>query len=53
MELARHPDKQQKLRTEILQGARELSYDDIQKLPYLDAVVKEGCVHLSSGCSYQ
>ena len=44
LELARHPDVQSRLREEIRRVGRDLSYDDIQKLEYLDAVVKEGCV---------
>ena len=43
--LAQHPDVQDKLRTEILdaQGGQDadLSYDDLVKLPYLDAVCRE------------
>ncbi|KAJ7185812.1 cytochrome P450 [Mycena filopes] len=41
-ELARNPAVQDRLRAEILARPRDLSYDDIQKLEYLDAVVKEG-----------
>ncbi|KAJ7468090.1 cytochrome P450 [Mycena latifolia] len=41
-ELARHPAIQDRLRAEILSYGRDLSYDDIQKLEFLDAVVKEG-----------
>lgn len=41
-ELARHPDKQDRLRTELEAFGREPSYDDFQTyLPYLDAVLKE------------
>ncbi|KAK7060429.1 hypothetical protein VNI00_001194 [Paramarasmius palmivorus] len=41
-ELARHPDKQERLRSELESFGREPSYDDFQsKLPYLDAVLKE------------
>ncbi|TDL23925.1 cytochrome P450 [Rickenella mellea] len=42
LELARHPDVQRKLRDEVTQYSSDLSYDSIQKLSYLDAVVKEG-----------
>ncbi|KAJ7093857.1 cytochrome P450 [Mycena belliarum] len=41
-ELARHPAVQDRLRAEIQSCGRDLSYDDIQKLEFLDAVVKEG-----------
>ena len=44
LELARKPEIQQRLRAEIRTVGRELSYDDIQHLEFLDAVVKEGCV---------
>lgn len=43
MELARNPDCQEKLRDEIRQakdaGGGEISYDELIKLPYLEAVV--------------
>ncbi|KAI8976580.1 cytochrome P450 [Trametes punicea] len=42
LELARHPDIQQRLREEIRTLGRELRYDDVQRLEFLDAVVKEG-----------
>lgn len=42
LELARRLDLQRKLRSEVRAAGRELSYDDIQKLEFLDAVVKEG-----------
>ncbi|KAL1949082.1 hypothetical protein VTO73DRAFT_10888 [Trametes versicolor] len=42
LELARRPDVQERLRDEIRRVGRDLSYDDIQRLEYLDAVVKEG-----------
>ncbi|KAH9852216.1 cytochrome P450 [Lenzites betulinus] len=42
LELARNPAVQEKLRDEIRRSGRDLSYDDIQRLEYLDAVVKEG-----------
>ncbi|KAI0665798.1 cytochrome P450 [Trametes maxima] len=42
LELARKPQVQQRLRDEIRRVGRDLSYDDIQRLEYLDAVVKEG-----------
>lgn len=47
--LAQHPEEQERLRTEI-QEARgssaadigaDISYDDLVKLPYLDAVCRE------------
>jgi cytochrome P450 len=41
MELAKNPEIQQKLRDE-LKAAGNLDYDSLQKLPYLDAVIKEG-----------
>ncbi|KAF7307165.1 hypothetical protein MIND_00510100 [Mycena indigotica] len=41
-ELARNPEYQDRLRAEILAHPRDMSYDEIQKLEYLDAVVKEG-----------
>ncbi|KAJ7032015.1 cytochrome P450 [Mycena alexandri] len=41
-ELARQPAIQDRLRAEVLSHGRDLSYDDIQKLEFLDAVVKEG-----------
>ncbi|KAJ7449144.1 cytochrome P450 [Mycena galericulata] len=41
-ELARQPAIQDRLRAEVLSYGRDLSYDDIQKLEFLDAVVKEG-----------
>ncbi|KAJ7196533.1 cytochrome P450 [Mycena pura] len=41
-ELARHPEIQNRLRAEILAHGRDLSYEEIQKLEYLDAVVREG-----------
>ncbi|KAJ7800367.1 cytochrome P450 [Mycena olivaceomarginata] len=41
-ELARQPAIQNRLRKEVLSYGRDLSYDDIQKLEFLDAVVKEG-----------
>ncbi|TDL25126.1 cytochrome P450 [Rickenella mellea] len=42
LELARNPSVQQKLRDEVVRRGRDLAYDDVQKLEYLDAVVKEG-----------
>ncbi|KAL1702663.1 cytochrome P450 [Schizophyllum commune] len=48
-ELARHKDVQTRLRNEILAAGPDLSYDTIQRLPYLDAVMKEGLrVHPAS-----
>jgi len=44
-ELARNPGKQQRLREELIALGREPTYEDLtspDKLPYLDAVVKEG-----------
>ncbi|KAH7904546.1 cytochrome P450 [Hygrophoropsis aurantiaca] len=41
-ELAKHPDKQRRLREEVMTVAAGPSYDDVQaNLPYLDAVVRE------------
>ena len=40
-ELARNPEMQARLRKEVVESGRDLSYDDIQKLEYLDAVTKE------------
>ena len=48
--LAQDPARQQKLRDEILQFAREPTFDEIwdgEALPYLEAVVKEGYVRRS------
>ena len=45
LELAQHPDKQQRLREEIISLGHEPTYEDLtapERLPYLDAVVKEG-----------
>ena len=42
LELARHPEVQSRLRDEIRTKGGDLSYNDIQRLTYLDAVVKEG-----------
>ena len=42
--LCLHPETQQKLREEIVTASRQseaLSYDDLMKLPYLDAVMRE------------
>ncbi|KAL1746038.1 cytochrome P450 [Schizophyllum fasciatum] len=48
-ELARHKGVQSRLRNELLAAGPDLSYDTIQRLPYLDAVVKEGLrVHPAS-----
>lgn len=44
--LARNPEMQQKLRDELL-SAGDITYESIQKLEYLDAIVKEGCVPCS------
>jgi cytochrome P450 len=44
-ELARHPDVQARLRAEIMEyEGRELSYDEIGTLPYLNAVCQETSV---------
>lgn len=48
LELAKNPAVQQRLRDEIRSVGRDLNYDDIQRLQYLDAVVKEGYVTLLS-----
>ena len=41
----KHPDVQQKLRAELVEatsgGTVDLDYDDLTKLPYLDAVCRE------------
>ena len=42
LELSRRLDVQQRLRDEVRSAGRDLSYDDIQRLEFLDAVVKEG-----------
>ncbi|THH19294.1 hypothetical protein EW146_g1858 [Bondarzewia mesenterica] len=42
LQLARNPGMQQKLREEIQALGHDLDYNNIQKLDYLDAVVKEG-----------
>ena len=43
--LSEHPDVQQKLRAEVVEatngGTVDLDYDDLMKLPYLDAVCRE------------
>lgn len=41
--LATHPDVQSKLRDEILQasGGKDLDYDALVSLPFLDAVCRE------------
>ena len=43
--LAEHPLVQEKLRSELLEathgGATDLDFDDLMKLPYLDAVIRE------------
>ncbi|TFY56029.1 hypothetical protein EVJ58_g7886 [Rhodofomes roseus] len=41
--LADHPDRQQELRQELLDAnaAIGISYDDLNKLPFLDAVIRE------------
>ncbi|KAJ7668018.1 cytochrome P450 [Mycena rosella] len=49
-ELARQPAIQDRLRAEVLSHGRNLSYDNIQKLKFLDATVKEGLrLHPASG----
>ncbi|TRM62233.1 cytochrome P450 [Schizophyllum amplum] len=48
-ELARHKDIQTRLRDELLAAGPDLTYETIQRLPYLDAVMKEGLrVHPAS-----
>ncbi|KAK0216094.1 cytochrome P450 [Armillaria fumosa] len=42
LDLAKNPDKQAKLREELQKFEGELDYESIQKLPYLDAVAREG-----------
>ena len=42
--LAKHPEAQAKLRRELLNsriGGRDLNYDELVNLPYLDAVCRE------------
>ncbi len=42
--LAKHPEAQAKLRQEIMDaqaGGKDLGYDDLVSLPYLDAVCRE------------
>ena len=42
--LAMHPDVQDKLRAEIIEaqgGDNDIAYDELIKLPYLDAVCRE------------
>ncbi|KAA1472320.1 cytochrome P450 [Dentipellis sp. KUC8613] len=42
--LAEHPDAQDKLRAELLEaqiGGQDLSYDELNDLPYLNAIVRE------------
>ena len=45
--LAQHPDAQDKLRAELVEaqggpdGDANMSYDELDKLPYLDAVCRE------------
>lgn len=41
--LARNPEMQQRLRDELI-SAGDITYESIQKLEYLDAIVKEGYV---------
>ena len=47
-QLATHPEVQEKLREELIQarddgtgGFRDLDYDEVMELPYLDAVCRE------------
>ncbi|THH19339.1 hypothetical protein EW146_g1797 [Bondarzewia mesenterica] len=42
LDLARNPEAQDRLRQEIQTFGQELDYDSVQKLEYLDAVVREG-----------
>lgn len=57
LELARNPEMQEKLRKEVTDfvgsgPGGEPTYEEYQsKLPYLDAVCKEGCVLLVSRMS--
>lgn len=46
LELARNPETQTKLREELA-TINEFNYETLSKLPYLDAVTKEGSVYLS------
>ena len=43
MLLSLHPERQRKLRQEILEShaADGMEYDELNRLPYLDAVVRE------------
>ncbi|KIY48790.1 cytochrome P450 [Fistulina hepatica ATCC 64428] len=41
-ELAKHPELQTRLREEIIQQGGDLGFDDVEKLEFLDAVIKEG-----------
>jgi len=54
LELARHPEIQKKLREEVIRHGRDLSYEDVGRLEYLDAVIKERYVWslCLSGSSY-
>ena len=47
-QLAQHPDVQQKLREEVMEARddgtgslRDLDYNEVMELPYLDAVCRE------------
>lgn len=42
LELARNAQSQEKLRDEVLKFGQRLTYDNVNKLVYLDAVIKEG-----------
>lgn len=46
-ELAKRPELQQRLREEVRSKGRDLTYDDVQRLELVDAVVKEGCVEFA------
>ena len=56
LELARNPDVQTRLRLEAKQASPCRDFDSLQKLEYLDAVIKEGYVLLHfaiSICKYR
>lgn len=58
--LAKHPEAQARLRRELLDArseGRDLGYDDLVNLPYLDAVCRETLrmyvpIHFSQRTSY-
>jgi cytochrome P450 len=42
LELACHPEKQKRLRDELHEFNRAITYDNVHELVYLDGVVMEG-----------